>query len=335
MCRQLGIEAQIEVNMYDDDPEMARSLVDYVVNTLGYDLKYVSMGNEPEVNNANSWTYMQATTTDQALASYLSRYQSYAKAIRSVKSDITLIFGEFTSASSSQISTMFKTTGSLSTTAPGAYSRHWYPFGNYGQSSSSDYPLLSNLLGSTGLATVDQLKTLQATMKTQQSQYLGSGKLIVGEWASAWSGDTVSEPLEDSVATVLFSAEAHETGKALGFDTMQWFSLSDSTKSYPWTTALIAVDESNNNALSVRPQYYLHFLYKHLWGDVSAQISGKNRTDELSVYASKSGSTNYLMLINRTADKTQDKVVTVVTSSGKQNIHLYAAPHSVTVIRLY
>ena len=57
LCREQGIEAQIEVNMTNDDPAMAVRLIDYVVNTLTYDLKYVSMGNEPEIDLFDSWKY--------------------------------------------------------------------------------------------------------------------------------------------------------------------------------------------------------------------------------------------------------------------------------------
>ena len=333
LCREHGIEAQIEVNMTNDDPAMAARLVDYVVNTLKYDLKYVSMGNEPEINSFEAWKYWGATTRDEAFASYLSRYQSYATAIRAVKPELTLIFGELTNPAIGEMDTMFQSLGGkLDSNLPGAFSVHRYATGDWGQSSTyPDYPSIENFTGAAGLAKADLYKSLYSFMRQQADARLGGGKLFVGEFGSSWSAQARTAELHDSIAAALFAAETLETGKSLGFDGMQWFGISDPASFAPWNPSLIAVD---GETMKLRPQYYVYFLYKHLWGKESAQISGNNRTDNLSVYASKDGDKNYLMLINRTADQTLTKLVRVVTASGEKTLRLSSPAHSITVIQL-
>lgn len=333
LCNELGIEAQIEVNMTNNDPAMAAKLVDYVVNTLKYDLKYVSMGNEPEINNFEAWKYWEASNKGEAFASYLARYQTYAAAIRAVKPDLTLIFGEFTDVSPEEMDTLFQPLGGkLNSNLPGAFSNHKYATGDWGQTPDySDYPSIENFTGSAGLARANIYKGIYNFMRQQADTRLGGGKLFIGEFGASWSVKPDSSAVHDTIAAALFAAETLETGKDLGFDGMQWFGISDPASSSPWNPSLIAVD---GDAMKLRPQYYLYFLYKHLWGDVSAQISGKNRTDNLSVYASKKGDKNYLMLINRSADQAIDKVVQVTTSSGIRKLNLRAPAHSISVIQL-
>ena len=292
------------------------------------------MGNEPEINIFDAWKYWEASTRDDAFESYLARYQTYATAIRAVKPELTLIFGEFTNPTVGEMDTLFYPLGGkLNSNLPGAFSVHRYAAGDWGQASSyPDYPSIENFTGGASLARANIYKDLYSFMRQQADSRLGGGKLFVGEYGASWSAQARTAALHDSIAAVLFNAETLETGKSLGFDGMQWFGISDPASSSPlWNPSLIAVD---GNTMKLRPQYYLYFIYKHLWGDVSAQISGNNRTENLSVYASKKGDKNYLMLINRSADQAIEKVIQVTTASGVRKLNLRAPAHSVSVVQL-
>lgn len=113
--------------------------------------------------------------------------------------------------------------------------------------------------------------------------------------------------LQDRMVTALFSAEVLEFAKILGFDTAEYFGLSDPVEFAPWNSALIPVDGAK---VAVRPQYYVYVLYKYLYGDEIVAVPG-GQNDDWSIYAARSqgGATNHLMLINRTADKTLTRVV--------------------------
>ena len=335
LCREQGIEAQIEVNLTNNDPAMAAGLVDYVVNTLRYDLRYVSMGNEPEIDLFDSWKYWEAFSREQVFTRYLVRYQAYAQAIRSIKPDLTLIFGEFTNPTAGEMEALFKPIGGQlgGDDRPGAFSVHRYASGDWGQAPGEpDYPVIEHFTGGAGLARTDIYAELFRFMRQQADTRLGGGQLFVGEHGVSWSPQVGQSTLHDSIAAVLFNAETLETGKALGFDGMQWFGLSDPTSSSPWwSPSLIAVQ---GDTMTLRPQYYLYFLYKHLWGDVSIPVDGQHRTSELSIYASRKGDQNYLMLINRMPDQVIERVIQVRTTTGQQKLILKAPAHSVSVIRL-
>ena len=77
LAEELGAQAHPEINVTVDDAEMAASLVGQIVDDLGYDLRSISVGNEPDINSPNgNWTYLGAVgDTDEerranALASY-------------------------------------------------------------------------------------------------------------------------------------------------------------------------------------------------------------------------------------------------------------------------
>jgi hypothetical protein len=132
------------------------------------------------------------------------------------------------------------------------------------------------------------------------------------------------------MVTALFSAEVLEFTKILGFDTAEYFGLSDPVEFAPWNSALIPVDGAK---VAVRPQYYVYVLYKYLYGDEVVAVPG-GQNDDWSIYAARSqgGATNHLMLINRTADKTLTRVVQATTAQGTRQLRLTLYPHSVSVV---
>ena len=60
LCKALNIQADPEFNVDTNDPAMWSSMTDQIVNELGYDLRYMSVGNEPDINPTGIWTYLQA-----------------------------------------------------------------------------------------------------------------------------------------------------------------------------------------------------------------------------------------------------------------------------------
>ncbi len=83
------------------DRDVAREPVRQIVDGLGDDLKYVSVGNEPDINSVNgNWPYLGAdgSTGDErranALAHYAAGYLAYRRAVAGVKPDLTYALGE-------------------------------------------------------------------------------------------------------------------------------------------------------------------------------------------------------------------------------------------------
>jgi len=101
LCKDLGIEAEPEVNLTVDDAAMWAAFVSQIVGDLKYDLHYVSVGNEPDIKSPNgNWDVLGATgATDaarrgDALTRYTERYLTYQSAIAAVQPRLTYVFGE-------------------------------------------------------------------------------------------------------------------------------------------------------------------------------------------------------------------------------------------------
>ena len=331
LCRELGIAAEPEVNLYVDDSAMAVNLIDQIVNEQGYDLKYVSVGNEPEVNISSNWKYLHATSVPEALASYMDRYLRYSAAIAKVKPGLTYALAETGDWDTGLSANLDRFLSPLGANRPGAFSAHWYPTGDWGQAASDPaYPSLGHLvMHNNAHHEIAYLATVAATVKAKLSQYhLDGTKLFMGEWGVAWSGTPATGQIQDIMASAIFIAEVQEFCKTLGFDSIEYFSLSDPASFAPWVPALIAV---SGDQVSVRAQYYVYLMYKYFYGDEIVSVPG-GQNDDWSIYASKDTASSHLMLINRTACKTITKTVDVTTAAGKRQLRLTLYPHSVSIV---
>jgi hypothetical protein len=72
-------------------------------------------------------------------------------------------------------------------------------------------------------------------------------------------------------------------------------------------------------------------MYKHLYGNETIAVAGGQQAD-WSIYASRNGSKNYLMLINRTAATAVMRVLKVVTAAGDRLLRIALNPHSVSIV---
>jgi hypothetical protein len=330
-CREMGIVAEPEVNIYVDDSAMAVNLVDQIVNELGYDLRCVSVGNEPEVNIYSNWTYLKASSVSEALASYMARYLRYHAAIEKVKPGITYALAETGDWDSNLSSNLDRFLSPLGSDRPGAFSVHWYPTGDYGQGADDPaFPSLNHLvIHNNSHHEITYLSTVAATIRAKLTQYHQDGaKLFMGEWGVAWSASQASSQIEDVMATAIFVAEVQEFCKTLGFDAMEYSGLSDPTSFAPWVPALIGV---SGDQVSVRPQYYVYMMYKYFYGDEIVTVPG-GQNDLWSIYAAKDAKGSYLMLINRSDCQTITKTVDVTTAAGKRPLRLTLYPHSVSIV---
>jgi hypothetical protein len=336
-CRQLNIAAEPQVNLAVYDPTMWKDMVDQIVNELGYDLKFISAGNEPDINNSRSpWSLYDATTLDQVLANYATRYRGYQQAIATVKlgvtDRVTYVYGELGDwsgyLSSGLGGSLDKLLNGLDGNQPGALSVHWYPTGDYGQPSDDvSFPSFDHLGGD---VIHEELTSVAYAMKGAALR-LDHPELVLGEFATAWSATAASNAVQDRLGTAIFGAEVNEYAKVAGFDSISWWSVSDPKSWEPWATSLIAVDEKAGDALSVRPQYYVYLMYKHLYGDQVVSVPG-GQMDEWSIYASRDDARSYLMLINRSPSVTFTKVVAATTAGGQKRLALTLYPHSVSIV---
>jgi hypothetical protein len=335
LCRECGIVAEPELDLYIDDSRMWADMIDQIVNGLKYDLKYISAGNEPEVDIFSNWKYFGATNKDEALKSYLSRFLRYRDAVEKLKPGIRYAFtetGEWREPGLGE--NLDVLLGGLSGVRPGALSVHWYVCGEWEglAKSSPSYPSIEHLvIHGNSLRNISYLAKVAATMKEKTRRYgQEDAKLFLGEWGVAWSGGKASASLQNSLAASIFNAEVQEYCKTLGFDSLEYFGLSDPSEwGSMWSPAVIAV--AKDGSMTLRPPYYIYLMYKWLYGDRIIEISG-GQTDDWSVYASKEKGKDCLMLINRTEKRSYQKTVELATSSGLHRVSIYIPPRSVTIV---
>ena len=166
---------------------------------------------------------------------------------------------------------------------------------------------------------------------TAAAHGLTNPKLFIGEFGTSWSATAADAAMADRLAAAIFNVEAQETGKMAGFDSMQWFGLSDPSSFAPWVPSLIAVDGSTGTP-NPRPQYYVYLMYKHLYGNETIAVAGGQQPD-WSIYASRdSAKKNYLMFINRTPATSLRRVLRVVTTAGERLLRFTLEPHSVSIV---
>jgi hypothetical protein len=332
LCRSCGIKAEPECNLFTDDPGMWADLADQIVNGLRYDLEYVSVGNEPDINTKRNWDYLDAKGQGGAIDAYLDRYARYHDAIRAVKPSVTFVLGELSCNYEPDYTRLLdRMLSRVSARAPGAVSTHWYLLGDYGQPKSDPgFPSLAHLsvAGNSG-RNVRDLARISATMRKEADAYCPGSKIVIGEWGTSWSATKQGTVVLDSLATALYTAEVLEYGKTLGIDSMEYFGLSDPAAFAPWNSAMISVD---GERMTVRPQYYVRMMHKYAWGDREIPVAN-GQSEAYSVYASKNTNANYLMLINRT-NGSIEKRISAMTSSGTRAFDALMVPRSVTIITL-
>ena len=340
LCKDLGIAAEPEVNLTVDDPAMWAGMLDQIVNELGYDLRYVSVGNEPDIPSPNgNWPYLGApganTEADRqtAMASYLERWHRYHAALSAVRPGIIYAFAELGMWSPAELGkNLDAVLSGLGGDRPGAVSGHWYMLGNYGQPASSpDFPSVEHLVAEgNGRNDIAYLDTIAETLRARAAANGQAGaRIFLGEWGVSWSGTTADAEVADRLAAALFNAEAQERGKTAGLDAMQWFGLSDPAEWKTWVPSLIAVDAEGTPR--PRPQWYVYLLYRYLWGDRIVPVEGGRRAD-WSIHAARGGERSYLMLVNRTEASTFTPVVAVRTAAGDRQLRLTLYPHSLSIV---
>jgi len=342
LCKELGIAAEPELDLTINDPAMWAGLVRQIVDDLGYDLKYLSMGNEPDINSVNgNWPYLDASgaTDDErranALAHYTARYLAYRDAVDRVRPGVIDAIGELGDWGAGRLDgNLDKILGGLAGRPPGALATHWYMLGHWdGQpATDSGYPSIDHLVV-TGNANnnIGYLSTIAGTLRDRALAYgQAPPRRFIGEFGASWSATPADAAMADRLAAALFNAEAQETGKAAGIDSMAWFGLSDPASFAPWVPSLIEVDDATGTPRP-RPQYYVYLMYKHLYGDETVAVPD-GRQAEASIYASRRGGTCFVMLINRTAASELTRVVKVTTAAGERLLRLTLHPHSLAIV---
>jgi hypothetical protein len=342
LAEEVGAQAHPAIDVTVDDPQMAASFVGQIVDDLGYDLRSISVGNEPDIDSPNgNWPYLGAVgDTDEerranALANYAQRYVACRAAIDAVKPGLVYSLAELGDWSPQLLGPNLDTIlGAIAGDQPGALASHWYMLGHWEGQPETDpgFPTIEHLVVDGNREhNIGYLATIASTLREAGAAHgLDRPKLFLGEFGTSWSATEFDAVMADRLAAALFNAEAQETGKAAGLDSMLWFGLSDPASFAPWVASLIEVDDTTGTPRP-RPQYYVYLMYKYLYGDETVPVDGGINAD-WSIFAARGGDRSSLMLINRSESTTVTRVVKAKTATGERLLRLTLAPHSLSIV---
>lgn len=117
-ARSIGADVMIEVNVYNNNPQMWADMVKYTNVEKGYGFKYWEIGNE---NEATWNAYLSPTE-------YMSRFKAYKAAMQAVDPSIIVVGGGFSSAveySINQADNLVREMGEIAKVGDGI-TWHWY-----------------------------------------------------------------------------------------------------------------------------------------------------------------------------------------------------------------
>jgi hypothetical protein len=284
-CEQVGAIPTISVRLLGGTPETAAELVQYVNGEKGYNVRYWSIGNEPDL-------YEGRPNVDYDTVRFNQEWRDFAEAMKAADPEILLlgpeVHGTFTSNFSGNpkdvngldwMSEFLKANGDL----VDIVTYHRYPFPRSMQGPN---------------ATIDDLRrdlpewtrTIQYLRQLIQETTGRDLPIGVTEAGSHYSPATGGEGTPDSFFNAIWWADA--IGRLINEDVFmvnQWLLTTSSTQR--GGLGLIA-------GTGPRPTYYVYQMYQHFGTE---QVYAASGIENVSVYAAKrDDGTLTIMIINLT-----------------------------------
>ncbi len=315
LCRELGAEPQVSVRLRGGTPEQAAALVRYANQEQGYNIRYWSIGNEPELYHAKPG--FEGYDTER----FNREWRAIAQAMRAVDPDIRLLGPEVTQFTGDPatdpkdekgrdwVRSFLAANGDL----VDVVSIHRYPFpqGMTGREVTPE-ALLANP------AEWDQiLPRLREAIRELTGRDL---PVAVTEINSYWTGASGGQTTPDSFLSALWWADV--LGHLIEQDAtiVAYFSLQSSPTIGSY--GLFARREA-------RPSFNVYRLYREFG---SRRLSVDNPAAGISAYAAQrdDGAVS-LLLINRTAEPVEQTVQLAGARTGPEaRVWRFDADHPTT-----
>ncbi len=312
LCRQMNAEPQISVRLRGGTPEAAADLVRYVNLEKGYNVRYWSIGNEPELYKSKSG--FEGYDTER----FNREWRAIAEAMLAVDPDLILIGPEITQFTGDPASdpkdqhgydwmrTFLQANGDL----VDVVSIHRYPFPR----SMTSGPAAPDELLSNAAEWDSIIPALRQTIRENAGKDLPVAVTEVNSyWTNALGGDTTP----DSFFSALWWADVLGHLIEQDVDIVAFFSLQSSPAigGYGLLTRRDA-----------RPSYYVYRLYSQFGGQ---RLPTQFEDERLSFYAARrdDGALS-LLVINRSAE-TVEKVIQISGAhpQGQAQVWRFDAEH--------
>ncbi len=313
LSRRIGAEPQISVRLQGGTPEQAAEIVRYTNLEQGYNIKYWSIGNEPELYQSDSGF------EDYDTARYNREWRSIAEAMRAVDPNILLLGPEITQYTANPESDPRDGNGidwmRAFLEANGDYvdlvSFHRYPFpASMTAGPASPAELLAN--SQEWALIIPSLRTL--ILETTGRDL----PIAVTEINSYWTNVSGGETTPDSFYSALWWADVLGHLIRQKVEIVAYFSL----QSNPSTGGYGLVSRRE-----VRPTYYVYKLYQQFGTEL---VHSSSEDPDISVYAAlREEGTLTILAVNRGSSRVEKTLQSYYPNQGETaRVWLFDADHA-------
>ncbi len=330
LCRQVGAQPFVAVNIESGTPQNAAALVAYLNVTKKYGVTWFQIGNEPDVQG------LDVAHTPQL---YAAAYLRFAAAMKAVDPTIKLVGGELLSGEN--ILGEHQSVDWMTPILAGAGAQmdavawHYYPLyssppGESANPAGSSFPSVAHLLNETALdwppAGLDFAATVMPALRQKLATYSPKAQIWIDEFAED-PGYTAGAGYSDQAVGAIWAADALARYGEQGTGAIFKF-IFKAERQHLYTL----LDEKNG----LRPEYYTYWMFANLFGDQWIG-SSSDRVAQVAIHAARNSADNSLrvMLVNK-AEQAQTVRLQVANFSAKraQSYLLQAPGYISTAMRL-
>lgn len=307
-AQMMSAEPYIHVRFLKSTPEKAAEFVRYTNKEKGYNIKYWSIGNEPNLYEAKP----DAEENQWNAEAFSQEWRKFAEAMRAVDPSIVLIGPEVTGwtgagqadpkdkAGRDWLRTFLKINGD----AVDMVSIHRYPFPNNAEKTSASAPDLR----------ADAPEWTPIVYRLRQAIREETGKdlpVAITEWNSHWSRAIGGEATPDSFYNAIWMGDVLGRLITAKVDMANQFLLVS-----PQGHSGFGLLES----YSPRPSYYTWQMYKQFGDELVASNSGLR---DVSVYAAKRKDGSLTIMMINLGDQEANAPVQIAGREGDGPAEVY------------
>ena len=290
-ARSIGAEPMLQVPfLYDENgdaatAENAADIVRYANITNDYQIRYFTIGNEPDI-----YIDQEEKDSDFTVEMFCDSFKGFAQAMKAVDPDILIVGPElswrYQSGSNDWLTPFLTQCGD----EVDIVSIHRYPI-------DPSKTTISEALNDVN----DFRESIDSLLSKMAEAGKEDAPLAITETNISWDGDPENSPLEASPGTFfagLWAADTFGAALEMGVWTYAFWSISEG-----WTLGFLDGD-------TPRPVYYMIKMYADHFGENTVAVS--EAPDGFSVYAGRTADDDgtVLMVLNKT-DTASEQIIRI------------------------
>ena len=286
----------------------AAALVEYMNVTHGYDVKYFSIGNEPEYYEDQGRIIAGESTVGYTAERFCSAFSEYVTAMKAVDPSIQFLGPEVSARFQDWLPPFLQKCGSL----VDVVTVHRYPFSSAQDTAEAVYADAPNFRS-----------MIRNTRELMATAGCGDKPLGITEAHVTWDTDPAKPQLSGapgSTAAGLWIADSLGVAMEEGLWTLAFWSISEA-----WTVGFI-------DGRSPKPEYYSMLMVGQHFRSKIASVTGAPA--DVSVYAGRNDAATPVLFANKTAETRNFTIAVVGTPAPVAKATVAIPPFSAVVVEV-